>query len=211
MSRLPWHSWNPGLDNDHLTMAEVLETLPAAPPNAIPWQIKLLENPGSRFALPGAINLHRHDAIHVLLGRGLRNQDEAFVIGFTMGATKDRLKRLHIKLFELAARYFYPKPYTFTADDLIAYRLGVAKGIESGAENLEHFPFERFLDLTVAELRKRLGISRHKLYAVYREERILLPDKKASGRLDYDWLGADPSAMARPEGEDAPKGKKERG
>ena len=51
----------------------------------ISWLVWLIENPKSPFHLHGAVTLRDHDHIHVLLGRGQANDDEAFVIGFTMG------------------------------------------------------------------------------------------------------------------------------
>ena len=200
--QLRWHEWNPGLDNDHLTLAEVMDTLPASDPNDVPWQVKLLENPDGWFAFPGAISLMRHDCIHILLGRGLRPQDEAFVIGFTMGASK-RVKNWQYRVFKWATKHFYPKPWNWTEQDLIAFDLGFAKGEEAAAENLEFFPFERFMDLTIAELRSRLGINAQKLYAVYRKERLMLPDTPASRRLDTEWRSTDPSSIRRPDAVDS--------
>lgn len=75
-----WRTWCPGLDNDDLTLRDALTTLPAAPPTAIPWIVRLFENPQGWLRLHGAVNLRNHDMIHVLLGRGLLGQDEAFVI-----------------------------------------------------------------------------------------------------------------------------------
>ena len=112
LEQLDWYHWNPGVDNDEQRLGDVLATLPAVPPTAIPWQIRLLENPSSRFALPGAINLADHDVVHIILGRGLKLQDEAFVIGYTMGNDK-RAKEWHRRFFKLAAQRFYPKPYNF--------------------------------------------------------------------------------------------------
>ena len=57
----------------------------------ISWLVWLIENPKSPFHLHGAATLHDHDHIHVLLKRGQDNDDEAFVIGFTMG-NDDRTK-----------------------------------------------------------------------------------------------------------------------
>src|SRR5687768_12811614 len=110
--KLHWTDWNPGLDNDHLTLSEVLNTLPAAPADAIPWQVRLLENPSSFISFPGAISLERHDALHALLGRGLANQDEAFVIGYTMGAAR-KIRGWHFQAFRFLATRFYPKAYRF--------------------------------------------------------------------------------------------------
>jgi hypothetical protein len=197
--KLKWFQWNPGLDNGHRTLGEVLESLPAAAPSDIPLIIRLFENPSSKIAFPGAITLARHDAIHVLLGRGLSNQDEAFVIGFTMGAASD-IKDWQMRLFRFIATRLYPAPYRWNDREIMAYDLAFAKARGSAARDLEHFPFERFLDMPVDELRRRLGIDAQKLYATYRFEKILLPDTPASRRLDADWQGVDPSDTVPPEG-----------
>lgn len=196
-----WKDWNPGLDNGHLTLGEVLATLPASDPTDIPWIVRLFENPNppirfpDLFPLPGAISLERHDAIHCLLGRGLMPQDEAFVIGFTMGATKNCMP-WHFTFFRFIAKYLYPKHYKFNDEHLLSLDLGYNKGKESLASDLGHFPFERFKDFTLNQLRDRLGISKQKLYAIYRVERMMLPHTKESGRLDYQWMASDPSYIA---------------
>jgi len=200
LALLRWNQWNPGLDNDHLTMGEVIQSLPQAPPDAIPWQVKLLENDEWWTSFPGAISLARHDRVHVLLGRGLMPQDEAFVIGFTMGAAK-HCKGWQYQIFRIAAKNFYPHPYRFTRDHMIAFDLAFARGTNSDASNLEYFPFERFMDYTVGDLRKRLGINHHQLRAIYRHEQILLPTTRESRRLDIDWKRTDPSSIYVPDGE----------
>lgn len=182
---LKWNQWSPGLDIDDCRLDDVLETLPAAPPSAIPEEVRALENPESAEAFPGAITLERHDCIHVLIGRGLLPQDEAFVIGFTMGASK-KVTELQYNTFRQLAVHWYPKPYNFTNEDLLAFDLGFAKGTASDATALEHFPFENFLDLKIGDLRKRLGINVPQLRAAYRKEKLLLPSSKASQRLDAD-------------------------
>lgn len=197
---LRWNQWTPGLDNDHLTMQQVIDSLPQAPPDAIPWQVKLLENDEWWTSFPGAISLARHDCVHVLLGRGLMPQDEAFVIGYTMGAAQ-HCKNWQYQIFRIAAKNFYPHPYRFTRDHMIAYDLAYARGMSSEASNLEYFPFELFMDYTVGNLRRRLGINHHQLRSIYRHEQILLPTTRASRRLDTDWKGSDPSALYAPVGE----------
>ena len=84
-----WREWIPWLENDDLTLREVYETLPGAGPEEIDQIVRLLENPASPYALPGASSLRVHDCIHILIGRGLLNHDEAFVIGYTMGTAKE--------------------------------------------------------------------------------------------------------------------------
>ena len=59
---LRWQEWFPGLDNDHETLGDVLATLPASPPTAIPWIVRLLENPNGWLHLHGAVDLGVHDS-----------------------------------------------------------------------------------------------------------------------------------------------------
>ncbi len=199
-AQLHWRHWNPGLDNDHWTLGEVLGTLPGAEAVEIPWIIRVLENPSSWVALPGAITLARHDAIHVLLGRGLTVQDEAFVIGFTMGATK-RLRRWQRKFFAWASSRLYPKVYRFSEKDLIVYEMGVNAAEQMRAKDLQDFPFEDHQGDTLRDLRQSLGIDPHRLRAYYAKERLVRPVSKTSKRLDTDFGGLDATDIRPPEGE----------
>ena len=194
---LHWQDWNPGLDNGHWTLGYVLSTLPGAQQDEIHWLVRLVENPRSRLALPGAISLGRHDAVHAVLGRGLMNQDEAFVIGFTMGAAR-RARRWHGWLFRALARGLYPPPYRFGHADDVAFRLGFAEARHHGARDLQDFPFEAHGDTRLADLRRDLGINVSRLHAAYRYERTLVPDTTASHRLDTDYGGVDPSDIVPP-------------
>ncbi len=177
-----WKDWNPGLDNHDQTLGEVLETLPGADPEDISFLVRLIENPKSPFALPGAVALHRHDCIHILLGRGLLNQDEAFVIGFTMGASK-AMRRWHRFLFRNVSARFYPKPYRFGRRQLKVFDLGLEAGRTWGPDKLHEFPFEEHHDTTLGELREQLGIDVEKLKHIYAKEQSMLPQTKASERL----------------------------
>ena len=93
----------------------------------ISWLVWLIENPKSPFHLHGAVTLHDHDHIHVLLGRGQANDDEAFVIGFTMG-DDDRIKSWEVKLFKFISRWFYPKAERFTKNQIIIFDSGFKYG-----------------------------------------------------------------------------------
>lgn len=182
-SELKWYEWNPGLHNGAQRLQEVIATLPAAKADAIPWLVRLFENPASRIAFPGAINLARHDAIHVLLGRGLRNQDEAFVIGFTMGSSS-HIYRWQSHIFRWIITHLYPAPYKFSAQDLIAFDLGFNLGLGLPARDLDSFPFEKYRYNTLQDLRYWLGINIEQLQAVYRMEALLIANSHASHRLD---------------------------
>jgi hypothetical protein len=179
-----WQTWFPGLDNDDLTLRDVLATLPAAPPTAIPWIVRLFENPQGWLRLHGAVNLARHDMIHVLLGRGLLGQDEAFVIGFTMGSTK-AVFRLEQWLFKYVASHVYPSPYRIPAHVLAAYDLGLEAGREMGVKDLHLAIGDALLDLPLGETRRRLGIETRRLREFYARERAALPGTPASRRLPF--------------------------
>ena len=93
----------------------------------ISWLVWLIENPKSPFHLHGAVTLHDHDHIHVLLGRGQANDDEAFVIGFTMG-NDDRIKSWESKLFKFISRWLYSKSERFTKKQLKIFDSGFKYG-----------------------------------------------------------------------------------
>ena len=93
----------------------------------ISWLVWLIENPKSPFHLHGAATLHDHDHIHVLLRREQANDDEAFVIGFTMG-NDDRTKSWESKLFKFISRWLYHKGERFTKNQLKIFDSGFKYG-----------------------------------------------------------------------------------
>ena len=100
----------------------------------IHWLIWLLENPKSPLHLHGACKLKNHDYIHVILNRGQAIEDEAFVIGFTMG-NDDRTRIWEKKLFKFISHWLYPKNDRFTKKHLEIYD----RGWEYGQSKLQHF------------------------------------------------------------------------
>lgn len=187
MSKISWRYWAPGLNTGHLTLREVKDTMPAASPEEITWHVRLFENPASPVAFTGAIDLAPHDCIHVLLGRGLRGQDEAFVIGYTMGTNKD-CPTWQFWVFKKLAYYFYPKPYKFRKTDLIAFDLGFALGQKCKTKNIQNMMLNNYyyLDLPIDEVRQKLGVDVRELRAAYRKEKMLVPDTFESKRLPVD-------------------------
>lgn len=183
---LTWEEWNPGLDTDDMTIAEVLASMPAANADDVPAIIKKYENPESPDALPGAITLARHDCIHVLLGRGLHVQDEAFIIGATMGAASD-ITDAHVDTFIRVSTQEYPKHWRFLEEHIPSYRLGVGFAVDNMPnKDLHLIPLEEepWQSMTVADARKQLGISKHELRAYYRKASLLVPGTRATMRLD---------------------------
>lgn len=186
-SLLKWDQWSPGLEIEDMKLGEVLQTLPAAAADDVPEIIRKYENPESKYALPGSIELKRHDCIHILLGRGLHVQDEAFVIGFTMGAASDFTYE-HQEIYERVSVEEFPPPWNFQKSQLFAYRLGIglSEDIGKSCRDIHLFPLENDenLDRTVGDLRKQFGIIKGELRAYYKKEWLLIPESRASLRLD---------------------------
>jgi hypothetical protein len=187
-----WWEWFPGLDNDDRTLREVLAELPAAPATAIPWIVRLFENPEGWLRLHGAIHLKDHDMVHVLLGRGLLDQDEAFVIGFTMGSTK-AVSWVERAWFRFVVSRLYPEPYRISRRMLTAYDLGLEAGWELGAKDLHRALRDDMLDRPLGAVRRELGIDTRRLREFYARELAALPSTLASSRLPRDAAGMSPS------------------
>ncbi len=183
MKNISYRDWNPRLDNGELTLRQVRDTLPANDPEDISKIVKLLENPKSPIALKGAVTLDRHDAIHIVLGRGLLPQDEAFVIGFTMGTSKN-IRKWEEFLFKAASMYIYPKIYRFNRTHMKAFDLGLQAGKKSKVKKIYEFPFENCDHMKLAELRKIVGVDINELKNYFRKEIEVLPNTRCSKRLD---------------------------
>lgn len=157
-----------------LTLQEALQTLGGDPPADIPFLVWLLENPASPLALPGKIDLHGHDCLHVLLGRHFSLYDEAFIVGFTMG--NDRQTHwFHLLIFKLFARWFYPTKYRFQKDHFIAFELGFLFGKKVvQVKELNQFPFRDCLHQSLTHLRTQFGIDPNSLSTLRQTEALLI-------------------------------------
>ncbi|MGF1454616.1 MAG: hypothetical protein ACFB6R_04485 [Alphaproteobacteria bacterium] len=174
--------WQPGLDIEDLTLGQVLDSLPGFGPDDVDSVVRLFENPESRYAFPGAVNLKRHDCIHVLLGRGLLGQDEAFVVGYTMGSVHDRLTKDQLNTFRLIAQTVYPDGYRMTDADVMVFDLAYNYGRQAKVPVCD-IPYEDRLSETVGALRGEAGITGADLAALFRVEQLLVPGTTVSDRL----------------------------
>jgi hypothetical protein len=128
------------------------------PPQAIPFLVWLLENPDSPCALPGNVSLVDHDRLHCILDRGFTAEDEAFIVGFSMG--NDRLTHwIHVLILKVAAFIFYPKKYRFSFTDMQEFDRGFLVG-----RNLRHRNLNR--GMPVDWDNRRLGEIRQELNLV---------------------------------------------
>lgn len=175
-------TWCPGLDNGRRTLAEIFTTLPGDPASSVPWYVRLVENPKSPVALPGAIDLFGHDCLHIVLGRGLLPQDEAFVLGFTMGASGS-LSRAQQALFRLIARHLYRGEYRFTPLDASVFDLAVEVGRHAGCSAVHMVDFAALFYQPLTLIRNALGVQLDVLRSAYAIERSRWPNTPASRRL----------------------------
>lgn len=182
LTQITSREWNPGLRNDAALLGDVYDSMPKDPASAVPWYVRMLENPASPLALPGAIDLFGHDCLHALLGRGLMSQDEAFVIGFTMGANP-ACTRAQARLFAWCAQHLYRPPFRFDAIDCGVYHLAFAAARAMGCRPLDAVDYRAWLDRPLGELRAALGIRPEQLARWYRREAFLWPDTEVSRRL----------------------------
>ncbi len=181
-----WRAWQPGLAiNDHRQLEDVYRTLPGQKPEGIPLIVRFYENPESRFAFPGAISLERHDVLHIVLGRGLLNQDEAVVIGLTMGAASTITDRHAMEYQRIVSSPIYPETFRMKKQDLIAYRLAYdyARANRRLHRDLHLIPFENMMDRTIADLREEFGVNVRDLWLLFQSEKMLIPGSESSERL----------------------------
>ncbi|PZD72317.1 hypothetical protein C1752_03904 [Acaryochloris thomasi RCC1774] len=124
----------------------------------VPWLVWLLENPDSPLALAGAIPLKEHDYLHILLNRGKSPDDEAFIIGFTMG-NDIHLNKIHIWIFKRVVRFLYPTDYRLTLKQLESFDLGLQLGKQLPTKNLCRFDYSSVESWSVDRVRAILHLN----------------------------------------------------
>ena len=148
--------------------------------------VQLVENP--RFDIPGfdlfhgAVDLRTHDYIHILLGRGLLPEDEAFVIGFTMGST-DKVTTFEENLYTLVSRHLYPKVYQFSDASIRIFKDATKLGYISDCQPLNQVHYAQYLDWKLRDIRRAITLESDLLMAYYGIEKRRHPASKASQRL----------------------------
>lgn len=120
-----------------------------------PLAIRILENPASPLALPGSIDLKKHDYLHCLLNQPMTVKGEAYVLGFTMGADP-KTKPWHVWVFKMAARYVYPKKYRFKDSHMDVFDHALALGRKSRVLDFQKFDFSGYTQQKLEDLRHLL-------------------------------------------------------
>ena len=183
-----YSDWHISILENKITLSEAHVSLKqvGAGKKDIPLIVKLIENP--KFSLPGltffhgAVNLLTHDYIHILLGRGLMPEDEAFTIGYTMGSSK-QVSSAEVSLFELITKHLYPDNYKFKDRDISIFRAALNLAEKSNCQALDQVDYELLLKTRLERIRNMLGINTEKIIDYYKIEKVLYPDSKASRRL----------------------------
>lgn len=177
-----WGMWYPGLRNPNVSMQSMLDTLPGVEEVGIPKEVQFFEDPTSTIALPGAVSLIWHDAIHILLGRGLLDQDEAFVVGFTMGNASS-FRNEDAVLLRNAFSHSYPEPFRVHGKKLLAFDLGIEAGRTIGIPDIAEHGGCFSNSATLREWRDHFGIMEESLRAFYVRESMMIPKTLESARL----------------------------
>lgn len=166
----------------NLKLREAYSLLFANHETRIPFIVWFLENPDSPLRFPGQISLYNHDILHILLGRGISSQDEAFVIGFTMG-NDVKVSQVHVVMFKFFAKFLYPDSYKFSALDMRAFDLGFIYGRKIKIKQINEINFEQYQNDTVDSLRKLFCIKATEIQLLRQFESWLIPDSQTSREL----------------------------
>ena len=178
------NDWHIPLSTTGLTLKDGLDSMGGFKLEAedVPLIIKLVENPKYDIGLfAGNVSLYNHDCIHLLLGRGLRVKDEAFVIGFTMGSTK-KMWRWRRNLYMFCAKYLFPKGYKFGEEERFIFNMGVMAGSQCSSD-LSKADCSKLKNFKIDYARKLLDIDKKLLKYCYEVEKKCFPDSKESQRL----------------------------
>lgn len=178
------NEWHVPLTRDNITLQRGLDSMKEfkLESDDVPLIIQFVENPKYDVGLfAGNISLYNHDCIHLLLGRGLRVKDEAFVIGYTMGSTK-KMRRWRRNLYMFCAKYLFPEGYKFKEEERFVFNMGVMAG-QRCPTDLSGVDFEEYNDLRISTVRGKLGVDKNLLKHCYGVEKSFFADSEESQRL----------------------------
>lgn len=194
-----WKDWHITLKNDRLIFGNALKKLQslADEKTDIPWIVKVFENPKYNI-MPGSVSLHAHDMIHILLGRGLLPNDEAFTAGYAMGNSYRKVRWYHKWSFYLAQRYLYRGKYRLKKEQGEVFWKALETGKRMRKEplnvpfdTLDHYlrngwffysPVDDLMQENMKDVRKFLGINVEILKEAYEWEAKRFPKTKESIR-----------------------------
>lgn len=128
------------------------------------------------------LDLHQHDCIHILLGRGLLEIDEVFTTGFSMGSVM-KVKDTEQSVYAFVAKHIYPNVYKFTDQELALFKDAIRLAYISNCSALDRFNFSEWLEHPIGTIRDAVGIEEELFRAYYAVEQRKYPQSYASQRL----------------------------
>jgi hypothetical protein len=149
-------------DHNEQTLASALEKIRIDSQADIPWIVRLLENPQSPLALPGKISLYDHDCLHILLDKTTTVEDEAFVIGFTMGNDRDT-KLWMVRLFKFISSHWYPQQYCFLESHWQDYDEGYRIG-KTFTVQFNKIDFQCYQNWKIGDLKRKFGLVNNSIW-----------------------------------------------
>lgn len=160
-------------DVEELKVKDIYSALDGDDAADMPFWIWFLENPESPVPMPGKISLYNHDHLHILLGRDQSPEDEAFIIGFTMG-NDPHTAWYHILIFKIFSFFIYPKLYKFNRQQMRVFDLGFNYGRRLNFKGIHKINFAAYQNYTLSALRKLFGIDRNEIQAAKQVEQWLV-------------------------------------
>jgi hypothetical protein len=112
----------------------------------------------------------------------LLDQDEAFVVGFTMG-NASKYRDADGVVMRQALAQWYPEPFRIFGAKLDTFDLGVQTGKNMGVPDISQIPIEELTSQTVGSAREDLKLSVEQLRRIYAFEKNRNPSSIESGRL----------------------------
>lgn len=122
-----------------------------------PGKISFFRNFIGSYRLPDEIITKNQGCLHILLDLSMDYENEAFVLGFTMG-NDSNIRNYHLHLFKLRSKFIYPKKYRFNKWQLELFSWGFHYGKSLPTKNLHSFNFEKFYPYRIGEIRAFLDI-----------------------------------------------------
>lgn len=157
---------------EELKIGDIYSNLEGDDAVDIPFWVWFLENPKSPLPMPGKINLYNHDYLHILLGRGQSPEDEAFIVGFTMG-NDPQTKWYHLIIFKIFSFLIYPKLYRLNRQQIKIFDLGFLYGRKLSSQAIYKINFADYQNYSLAVLRNLLGIKLAEIKALRQVENLL--------------------------------------
>lgn len=153
-----------------------------------PLAVRLMENPkftiwgGNLGVFPGAVDGTKHDYIHIILGRSFLPLDEAFVVGFCMGATR-KMTPIKTWLFKTLAGSIYPKFYRFSNAEKTIFSKAVILGANQAKLDFSSVPKTSLSSMTIGQAREQLIFDWDTVLRFYEVEATDFPSFPSSKRL----------------------------